>query len=83
MVVMDEQALEAQSFAALGGRRKMLKMFEVRVIRREMGIDDLTAPPPPSGGQSRRSETPTGSAEHSLSPHDNRIRNHLSPLSLL
>ncbi|KAF8268548.1 hypothetical protein EI94DRAFT_1146404 [Lactarius quietus] len=51
MVVMDEQALEAQGVAALGARRKMLKTFEV--VRRKMGIDDPTAPPPPcppSGG---------------------------------
>ena len=47
MVVMDEQALEAQGVAALGARRKMLKTFEV--VRRKMGIDDPTAPPP-SGG---------------------------------
>ncbi|KAH9000746.1 hypothetical protein EDB83DRAFT_2509695 [Lactarius deliciosus] len=50
MVVMDEQALEAQGVAALGARRKMLKTFEV--VRKKMGIDDPTAPPPPpsSGG---------------------------------
>ncbi|KAH9024803.1 hypothetical protein EDB85DRAFT_1818731, partial [Lactarius pseudohatsudake] len=29
MVVMDEQALEAQGVAALGARRKMLRTFEV------------------------------------------------------
>ena len=46
MVLMDEQALEAQGVAALGARRKMLKTFEV--VRRKMGIDDPTAPPPPS-----------------------------------
>jgi len=45
MVVMDEQALEAQGVAALGARRKMLKTFEV--VRKKMGIDDPTAPPPP------------------------------------
>ena len=45
MVLMDEQALEAQGVAALGARRKMLKTFEV--VRRKMGIDDPTAPPPP------------------------------------
>jgi len=45
MVMMDEQALEAQGVAALGARRKMLKTFEV--VRRKMGIDDPTAPPPP------------------------------------
>ncbi len=51
MVVMDEQALEAQGVAALGVRRKMLKPFEV--VHRKMGIDDPTVPPPPpppSGG---------------------------------
>ncbi|KAH9024802.1 hypothetical protein EDB85DRAFT_2179998 [Lactarius pseudohatsudake] len=50
MVVMDEQALEAQGVAALGARRKMLKTFEV--VRKKMGIDDPSAPPPPSGGSS-------------------------------
>ncbi|KAH9010357.1 hypothetical protein EDB83DRAFT_2557224 [Lactarius deliciosus] len=50
MVVMDEQALEAQGVAALGARRKMLKTFEV--VRKKMGIDDPTAPPPPSSGGS-------------------------------
>ena len=45
MVVMDEAALEAQGVAALGARRKMLKTFEV--VRKKMGIDDPTAPPPP------------------------------------
>ncbi|KAH8984724.1 hypothetical protein EDB92DRAFT_2092079 [Lactarius akahatsu] len=44
MVVMDEQALEAQGVAALGARRKMLKTFEV--VRKKMGIDDPTAPSP-------------------------------------
>ena len=34
MVLMNEQALEAQGIAALGVRRKMLKTFEV--IRRKM-----------------------------------------------
>ncbi|KAH9012279.1 hypothetical protein EDB85DRAFT_2159186 [Lactarius pseudohatsudake] len=52
MVVMDEQALEAQGVTALGARRKILKTFEV--VRKKMGIDDPTAPPPPpalsSGG---------------------------------
>ncbi|KAH9011639.1 hypothetical protein EDB84DRAFT_1244228, partial [Lactarius hengduanensis] len=38
MVVMDEQALEAQGVAALGARRKMLKTFEV--VRRKMDIDN-------------------------------------------
>ncbi|KAH8987215.1 hypothetical protein EDB86DRAFT_3105112 [Lactarius hatsudake] len=50
MVVMDEQALEAQGVAALGARRKMLKTFEVD--RKKMGIDDPTAPPPPPSGES-------------------------------
>ncbi len=45
MVVMDEVALEAKGVAALGARRKMLKTFEV--VRKKMGIDDPTAPPPP------------------------------------
>jgi hypothetical protein len=45
MVLMDEAALEAQGVAALGARRKMLKTFEV--VRKKMGIDDPTAPPPP------------------------------------
>jgi hypothetical protein len=45
MVLMDEGALEAQGVAALGARRKMLKTFEV--VRKKMGIDDPTAPPPP------------------------------------
>ena len=45
MVVLDEAALEAQGVAALGARRKMLKTFEV--VRKKMGIDDPTAPPPP------------------------------------
>ncbi|KAH8981837.1 hypothetical protein EDB86DRAFT_3066593 [Lactarius hatsudake] len=44
MVVMDEQALEAQGVAALGARRKMLKTFEV--VRKKMGIDDPPAPAP-------------------------------------
>ncbi|KAH8987216.1 hypothetical protein EDB86DRAFT_2951356, partial [Lactarius hatsudake] len=50
MVVMDEQALEAQGVAVLGARRKMLKTFEVD--RKKMGIDDPTAPPPPPSGES-------------------------------
>ena len=45
MVVMDEQALEAQGITALGACRKMLITFEV--VRKKMGIDDSTAPPPP------------------------------------
>ena len=40
---MLEQALEAQGAAAHGARRKMLKTFEV--IRRKMGIDNLTVTP--------------------------------------
>ncbi|KAH8994157.1 hypothetical protein EDB86DRAFT_3243981 [Lactarius hatsudake] len=47
MVVMDEQALEAQGVAALCARRKMLKTFEV--VRKKMGIDDPAAPAPLSG----------------------------------
>jgi SAM domain (Sterile alpha motif) len=39
MVVMDEQALEAQGVAALGARRKMLKTFEV--VRKKMGIENV------------------------------------------
>ena len=61
MVMMDEQALEAQGVAALGARRKMLKTFEV--VRRKMGIDDpnaLPPPPPPSSGGPP--PPPTGSA---------------------
>ncbi|KAH8987214.1 hypothetical protein EDB86DRAFT_3245840 [Lactarius hatsudake] len=50
MVVMDEQALEAQGVAALGARRKLLKTFEM--VRKKMGIDDPTAPPPPPSGGS-------------------------------
>ncbi|KAH9171641.1 hypothetical protein EDB89DRAFT_1080088 [Lactarius sanguifluus] len=50
MVMMDEQALEAQGVAALGARRKMLKTFEV--VRKKMGIDDPSAPLPPSSGGS-------------------------------
>ena len=63
MVVMDEQALEAQGVAALGARRKMLKTFEV--VRRKMGIDDPTAPPPPpppSGGPAPGSGSTLGSS---------------------
>ncbi|KAH8994152.1 hypothetical protein EDB86DRAFT_3234880 [Lactarius hatsudake] len=45
MVVMDEQALEAQGVTVLGARRKMLKTFEV--VRKKMGIDDPSTPPPP------------------------------------
>jgi hypothetical protein len=36
MVMMDQQALEAEGVAALGARRKMLKTFEV--VRRKMGM---------------------------------------------
>ncbi|KAH9014725.1 hypothetical protein EDB85DRAFT_2295854 [Lactarius pseudohatsudake] len=43
VVMMDEQALEAQGVAALAARRKMLKTFEV--MRKKMDIDDPTAPP--------------------------------------
>jgi len=56
MVVMDEAALEAQGVAALGARRKMLKTFEI--VRKKMGIDDPTAPPPPGASIS----TPPSSA---------------------
>ncbi|KAH8984727.1 hypothetical protein EDB92DRAFT_1950555 [Lactarius akahatsu] len=60
MVVMDEQALEAQGVAALGARRKMLKTFEV--VRKKMGIDDPAAPPPPpsSGGSAPGASGPLG-----------------------
>ena len=37
LVLMDEQALEAQGVAALGARKKMLKTFEV--VRKKMVID--------------------------------------------
>ena len=63
MVLMDEQALEAQGVAALGARRKMLKTFEV--VRRKMGIDDPTAippPPPPSGAPPPPSASTLGSS---------------------
>ena len=63
MVLMDEQALEAQGVAALGARRKMLKTFEV--VRRKMGIDDPTAlppPPPPSGAPPPSSTSTLGSS---------------------
>ncbi|KAI9430979.1 hypothetical protein H4582DRAFT_2012806, partial [Lactarius indigo] len=61
MVVMDEQALEAQGVAALrlGAHRKTLKTFEV--VRRKMGIDDLTAPPPPPAPSSSWGPGSTGS----------------------
>ncbi|KAI9430981.1 hypothetical protein H4582DRAFT_1769631, partial [Lactarius indigo] len=38
MVVKEEQALEAQGFAALSVRKKALKTFEV--FRMKMGIDE-------------------------------------------
>jgi len=60
---MDEQALEAEGVAALGARRKMLKTLEV--MRRNMGIDDPTAPPPPappSGGPAPSSASTLGSS---------------------
>ncbi|KAH8994159.1 hypothetical protein EDB86DRAFT_3234882 [Lactarius hatsudake] len=61
MVVMDEQALEAQGVAALGARRKMLKTFEV--VRKKMGIDDPSAPPPaPSSGGPASGSISGGSA---------------------
>ena len=56
MVVMDEQALEAQGVAALGARRKMLKTFEV--VRKKMGIDDPTAPPPPQPASAGSASAP-------------------------
>ena len=59
MALMDEQALGAQGVAALGGRRKMLKTFEV--VRRKMGIDDPTVqPPPPSSASALGSSTGSG-----------------------
>ena len=61
MVLMDEQALEAQGVAALGARRQMLKTFEV--VRRKMGIDYPTVmppPPPPSGAPSPTSASTLG-----------------------
>ena len=66
MVLMDEQALEAQGVAALGARREMLKTFEV--VRRKMGIDDPTAPPPPpppSGAPLPSSTSTVGSSNGS------------------
>ena len=56
MVVMDEQALEAQGVAALGARRMMLKTFEV--VRKKMGIDDPTAPPPPQPASAGSASAP-------------------------
>jgi SAM domain (Sterile alpha motif) len=56
MVVMDEAALEAQGVAALGARRKMLKTFDM--VRKKMGIDDPTVPPPP-GAPTVSAPTPT------------------------
>jgi SAM domain (Sterile alpha motif) len=56
MVVMDEAALEAQGVAALGARRKMLKTFDM--VRRKMGIDDPTVPPPP-GAPATSASAPT------------------------
>ncbi|KAH9011645.1 hypothetical protein EDB84DRAFT_1279017 [Lactarius hengduanensis] len=60
VVMMDEQALEAQGVAALGARRKMLKTFEV--VRKKMDIDDPTAPPPlpPPGGLAPRAPGSSG-----------------------
>jgi hypothetical protein len=34
MVMMDEAALEAKGVSALGARRKLLKVFEVRLLVR-------------------------------------------------
>ncbi|KAH9968368.1 hypothetical protein BGW80DRAFT_1339423 [Lactifluus volemus] len=59
MVVMDEAALEAQGVAALGARRKMLKTFDM--VRKKMGIDDPTLPPPP-GAFSASTPTSAGSS---------------------
>ena len=42
---LNDLTLEAQGLAALGAWRKILKSFEV--VRRKMGIGDLTAPAPP------------------------------------
>ncbi|KAI9436714.1 hypothetical protein H4582DRAFT_2058629 [Lactarius indigo] len=61
MVVMDEQALEAQGIAALGAHRKILETFEV--VRRKMGIDDPSALPPsptPSSSGGPRSTNSVG-----------------------
>ncbi|KAH9012276.1 hypothetical protein EDB85DRAFT_2281309 [Lactarius pseudohatsudake] len=66
MVVMDEQALEAQGVAALGARRQMLKTFEV--VRKKMGIDDPSAPPPPSSGRPASGSISGGSAGSSGGP---------------
>ncbi|KAF8258360.1 hypothetical protein EI94DRAFT_1142116 [Lactarius quietus] len=66
MVVMEEQAPEAQGVAALGASGNMLKTFEV--VRRKMGIYDLTAatpppgPPPSSGGLVLASASTVGSS---------------------
>ena len=63
MVLMDEQALEAQGVAALGARRQMLKTFQV--VRRQMGIDYPTVmppPPPPSGAPPPSSASTLGSS---------------------
>ncbi|KAF8059593.1 hypothetical protein FPV67DRAFT_362861 [Lyophyllum atratum] len=38
MIMMDEAALEAKGVAALGARRKLLKIFEM--VRKKVGIDD-------------------------------------------
>ncbi|KAH9171659.1 hypothetical protein EDB89DRAFT_2229852 [Lactarius sanguifluus] len=43
MVVMDEQAFEAEDVAVLGTRRRRLKISEV--VPRKMSIDDSTASP--------------------------------------
>ena len=52
MVMMDEQALEAQGVAALVARRKILKTFEI--VRRKMGINDPNALAPPQPRHRRR-----------------------------
>ena len=41
---MDEQALEVQGVATLGARWKCSRRS--RFVRRKIGIDDPTAPPP-------------------------------------
>ncbi|KAN0129803.1 hypothetical protein V8E53_012373 [Lactarius tabidus] len=58
MVVMDEQAFEAQGVTALSARRTILKTFE---LVRKIGIDDPTPPPlpPPSSGGPAPSSTST------------------------
>jgi SAM domain (Sterile alpha motif) len=67
MVIMDEAALEAQGVAALGARRKMLKTFDI--VRKKMGIDDPTLPPPPYvPGVSASTPTSAGSSATGVNP---------------